>query len=172
VITVTKGHRSFSWVHGGSDVGGETVELGLGHGASIKVGGKKKGSNHSPKDWLEPKRSGKYTLVIGPQSNPEMVPLSGVTSHFRATLRPAQRKKRPCSHGRAGRGECVIMVFLWGSVSAKFGKTLATFGLPSPVEAFRVGPDGSHTWAAWPRSRRHSGWGCPSCWRAWENFTR
>jgi hypothetical protein len=35
------------------------------------------------------------------------------------------------------------MVFLWGSLSAMFGKTLATFGLPPPVEAFRVGPDGA-----------------------------
>jgi hypothetical protein len=24
-----------------------------------------------------------------------------------------------------------------------FGETLATFGLPSPVEAFRIGPDGA-----------------------------
>jgi hypothetical protein len=51
------------------------------------------------------------------------------------------------------------MVFVWGSVSAKFGKTLATFGLPSPVEAFRVGPGLSHASSAWPCSRRAFGLG-------------
>jgi hypothetical protein len=36
----------------GPDVGGESVRRR--RGASIKAQGKKKSSNHSPKDWLEP----------------------------------------------------------------------------------------------------------------------
>jgi hypothetical protein len=31
------------------------------------------------------------------------------------------------------------MVFPWGSVSATFGKALATFGLPSPLKPFESG---------------------------------
>ena len=46
-----------------------------------------------------------------------------------------------------------------------FGKTLSNVRLAFlPVEAFRIGAGLSRASSAWPRSRRHSGWGWLSCW--------
>jgi hypothetical protein len=102
-----------------ADVGRDSVRRR--HGTSMKAQGKKKRLQPFPLGVVgaEP-RSGKCYPGYRPPVKSVMVRLCALHPTFGPhSLRSPSAKKTPLLHGRAGRDECVIMVFSLGLVGSR-----------------------------------------------------